>query len=576
MDRAAARPKATLPIFRRRRLDRRLAARHARSRRRACARPYTRARRRRRCVPHLRASRFPWRARATCARSSSAPATRASCTTPTSASIARGRRGSSTRAIPEPGYAGSMERDARYPEGQLLGWTPGQAPHPSPDGMPWRLEPGSDLVVQLHLQPTGKPEPLQVDGRLLLHRRSRRRARRSVCGSAARRSTSRPARRDTSSPIATRLPVDAEVLAVQPHAHNLARRMEATADAARRHDALAHLDRRLGFPLAGRLPLRARRSCCRRARRSRCGTSTTTPPPTRATRIIRRRASSGARTRRTRWATSGSRWCRAPSADFGDPDRGFPPQGARGRPRGVHEAAAGRSRPTRCATTRSRACISMRGQFDEAIAAYRAIAAAEPDSAPTHYNLAFALSRARTARRGDRRVARGAPHRSGLRAGAQQPRRAAAACRPYRRGAGPLPSRDRAPSRQRRGADQPRSASVGQGRPPRPATSSRSRSPSSRTIPRRWPGWPGSARPPRTRRCAIRRQRCGSPSGPRRSRGADIGALDALAAAYAAAGRFDEAVRVLGSASKSPQPPDSPPSPTGFASAPSCMKKDSP
>src|SRR5437763_546266 len=29
----------------------------------------------------------------------------------------------------EPGYAGSMVLDARYPEGQLLGWTPGQAAH---------------------------------------------------------------------------------------------------------------------------------------------------------------------------------------------------------------------------------------------------------------------------------------------------------------------------------------------------------------------------------------------------------------------------------------------------------------
>ena len=62
----------------------------------------------------------------------------------------------------EPGYAGSMERDARYPEGQLLGWTPGQAPHPAPAGTQWRLEPGSDLVVQLHLKPTGKPESVQV------------------------------------------------------------------------------------------------------------------------------------------------------------------------------------------------------------------------------------------------------------------------------------------------------------------------------------------------------------------------------------------------------------------------------
>ena len=128
----------------------------------------------------------------------------------------------------EPGYAGGMERDARYPEGQLLGWTPGQAAHPVPDGTQWRLEPGSDLVVQLHLQPTGKPETLQA--------------------SAAFYFTDAP---PTRTPIGLRLgsetidipagapdyaisdsytvPTDVEVLAIQPHAHNLARRMEATA-----------------------------------------------------------------------------------------------------------------------------------------------------------------------------------------------------------------------------------------------------------------------------------------------------------------------------------------------------------
>jgi len=68
---------------------------------------------------------------------------------------------------PEPGYTGSMERDADYPEGQMLGWTPGQAPHPAPDGTQWRLEPGSDLVVQLHLQPTGKVERVAAMGNQL-------------------------------------------------------------------------------------------------------------------------------------------------------------------------------------------------------------------------------------------------------------------------------------------------------------------------------------------------------------------------------------------------------------------------
>ena len=68
---------------------------------------------------------------------------------------------------PEPGYAGGMVLEARYPEGQLLGWTPGQAPHTAPADMAWRVDPGSDLVVQLHLQPTGRPEPVRVSvGRL--------------------------------------------------------------------------------------------------------------------------------------------------------------------------------------------------------------------------------------------------------------------------------------------------------------------------------------------------------------------------------------------------------------------------
>ena len=129
---------------------------------------------------------------------------------------------------PEPGYVGGMVPDARYPEGQMLGWTPGQAPHPSPPGMAWRLEPGSDLVAQLHLQPTGKPEPLQVSVGIYF--------------------TDDP---PTRSPIGLRLgsetidipaglrdyvvsdsyvlPVDVDVLSLQPHAHNLARRMEAAA-----------------------------------------------------------------------------------------------------------------------------------------------------------------------------------------------------------------------------------------------------------------------------------------------------------------------------------------------------------
>jgi tetratricopeptide (TPR) repeat protein len=129
---------------------------------------------------------------------------------------------------PEPGYAGGMVPDARYPEGHLLGWTPGQAPHPVAPGTAWRLEPGSDLIVQLHLQPTGKPEPLQV--RVGFYFTDEPPSRTPVGLRLGSETIDIPAG-EPQYAVTDRyvVPVDVEVLAIQPHAHNLARRMEAIA-----------------------------------------------------------------------------------------------------------------------------------------------------------------------------------------------------------------------------------------------------------------------------------------------------------------------------------------------------------
>ncbi len=62
---------------------------------------------------------------------------------------------------PAPGYDGLMARSAVYPEGHFLGWTPGQIAPLVPSDMAWRLDPGTDLVVQLHMQPSGAPEVVQ-------------------------------------------------------------------------------------------------------------------------------------------------------------------------------------------------------------------------------------------------------------------------------------------------------------------------------------------------------------------------------------------------------------------------------
>ncbi len=63
---------------------------------------------------------------------------------------------------PLPGFEEMETGEAVSPDGQFLGWTPGRTPRPLPEGMAWRLPPGADLVVQLHLLPSGKPEPVQV------------------------------------------------------------------------------------------------------------------------------------------------------------------------------------------------------------------------------------------------------------------------------------------------------------------------------------------------------------------------------------------------------------------------------
>lgn len=128
----------------------------------------------------------------------------------------------------ETGYAGGMVPDAGYPPGYMLGWTPGQRPRPSPDGMPWRLEPGSDLVVQLHMQPTGKPETVQAIAGFYFTDTP---PTRTPVGLRLGSETIDMAPGDRAYAISDRyvLPVDVDLLAIQPHAHNLGRLMEASA-----------------------------------------------------------------------------------------------------------------------------------------------------------------------------------------------------------------------------------------------------------------------------------------------------------------------------------------------------------
>ena len=58
-----------------------------------------------------------------------------------------------------PGFLGmDTPESTSMPGGQLLGWQPGKIPSFNPPGLAWILRTNTDLVLQAHMNPTGKPE----------------------------------------------------------------------------------------------------------------------------------------------------------------------------------------------------------------------------------------------------------------------------------------------------------------------------------------------------------------------------------------------------------------------------------
>jgi Flp pilus assembly protein TadD len=131
-------------------------------------------------------------------------------------------------ADPQPGYDGLMPRSAEYPDGHFLGWTPGQVAPLVPPELAWTLEPGSDLVVQLHLQPSGAAEEVLPEIGLYFTDRTPDKTpsilRLGSQGIDIAPGESRYVIRD-----AYVLPVDVQLLAIQPHAHYRAREIRGVA-----------------------------------------------------------------------------------------------------------------------------------------------------------------------------------------------------------------------------------------------------------------------------------------------------------------------------------------------------------
>jgi tetratricopeptide (TPR) repeat protein len=66
--------------------------------------------------------------------------------------------------VPGAGFEGmeiKIESETFDPDSHFLFWKPGSVPHVEPDGMALRLDKGTDLVLNVHMQPFGKPEAIQ-------------------------------------------------------------------------------------------------------------------------------------------------------------------------------------------------------------------------------------------------------------------------------------------------------------------------------------------------------------------------------------------------------------------------------
>ncbi len=125
-----------------------------------------------------------------------------------------------------PGMEITLDRNPFDPVSHFLFWKPGNRPYVEPDGFSWRLDPGNKLVLNTHMQPSGRPETVQPSIGLYF--------------------TDKPPthfpllielENDNALDIPAgakhfvvaddfRLPMDVDVLAVYPHAHYLGKVLE--------------------------------------------------------------------------------------------------------------------------------------------------------------------------------------------------------------------------------------------------------------------------------------------------------------------------------------------------------------
>jgi hypothetical protein len=130
---------------------------------------------------------------------------------------------------PLPGY-GTFGGPGITPTGALGGWAPGALPRKLPEGTGKYLKAGSDLVLQIHYHPDGKPELDQSTVGITFTKTF---AKKIVSGIPVRsRDIYIPAGESNHQVHAESpaLPVDVDAIGIAPHMHNLGRTMKVVAE----------------------------------------------------------------------------------------------------------------------------------------------------------------------------------------------------------------------------------------------------------------------------------------------------------------------------------------------------------
>ena len=133
---------------------------------------------------------------------------------------------------PGAGFGGMeirIESQVFDPDSHLLFWKPGTIPSAEPEGMALRLDKGTDLILNTHLQPSGKPEVIQPSIGLYFTDKPATKFPMLLQLENDAKLDIPPGEKSFVVTDDFTLPVDVDLLGIYPHAHYLGKDIQATA-----------------------------------------------------------------------------------------------------------------------------------------------------------------------------------------------------------------------------------------------------------------------------------------------------------------------------------------------------------